>query len=189
MVVTATSFGTQATYWGMFPTLDLQESVIVTGGRLKRGAPVVVHRIDGRLYVLIENSEWGSQAAMGSSRSPTGIRRTSCLGTVRAHAITIMQAASASASAMADDPMRELEQHHAPTAKQGPSSKRRRLPLAGIPLACAQVPYISWHQPAAGARRRTLLSRCMWCRGQLPDLVYLFWPPRCPCSLLLCATS
>ena len=51
-----------------------------------------------------------------------------------AHAITRMEAAVAVASALADGPMRELEEH------LGPRSKRRCRRLAAMSLACVEVP-------------------------------------------------
>ena len=110
----------------MFPSLVFGEAVIVTGCALKRGAQVEVQRIDGQLYVLMDKSEWACQAAMGTSRSRSGLRGPSCLDKLLAHAVTRMEAAAAVASALADDPMLELEEH------LGPPSKRRCRPLAAM---------------------------------------------------------
>ena len=79
MSVEMTSYGTSATYWGMMSDLGFQEIITVTGGCLKRGARVAVHRMDGIMYVLMEKSDWLSQSALGSSRSRTRIgRSTNC---------------------------------------------------------------------------------------------------------------
>ena len=44
MAAPMTSFGVSATYWGMFPSLDFEETVTVTGGRLGLGAQVPVQK-------------------------------------------------------------------------------------------------------------------------------------------------
>ena len=49
MAAPMTSFGQAATYWGMFPALDFQETVTVTGGCLERGAQVPVQQFIGWL--------------------------------------------------------------------------------------------------------------------------------------------
>ena len=140
MVAAMTSFDESSTYWGMLPTLAFQDTVTVTGGCLKRGAQVVVHRYHGRLYVLVENSEWVSQASLGASRSRSGIRRTCSIDKLRGRAIERAQMAVAPLSALEDDPMKELEQRCESGALEPPPSKRRRLPLAGLPPACVRVP-------------------------------------------------
>jgi hypothetical protein len=140
MVAAMTSFEESSAYWGMFPTLAFEDAVTVTGGCLKRGAQVAVRRFHGRLFVLVENSEWVSQAALGASRSRSGIRRTCSIDKLRECAIERAQMAVVPLSALEDDPMKELEQHYESGALGPPPSKRRRLPLAGLPPACVRVP-------------------------------------------------
>ena len=94
---------------GMFPALNFREVVIVTGCALQRGAQVEVQRIDGQLYMLLDKSGWVCQAAMGTSRSRSGLRGSSCLDKLLAHAVTRREAAAAVASALADDPLLDLE--------------------------------------------------------------------------------
>ena len=83
----------------------------VAGGRLKRGAQVAVHRMDGRMYVLMEKKDWVSQASRGTSRSRSRLGRTGTIDKLRAHAVERMLTAARPASALADDPMRQLEEH------------------------------------------------------------------------------
>ena len=111
MSVDMTSYGTSATYLGMFIALEFQEYVTVTGGCLKRVAQVAAHRIDGRMYVLMEKTDWVSQAARGTPRSRSRLGRTGTIDKLRAHAIERMLPAAAPVSALADDPMRQLEEH------------------------------------------------------------------------------
>ena len=80
----------------------------MTGGCLKRGAQVAVHRMDGRMYVLIEKSDWVSQASRGTSRSRSRLGRTGTIDKLRVHAAERMLTAAAPASALADDPMCQL---------------------------------------------------------------------------------
>ena len=112
--------------------LEFEESVTVTGGCLKRGAQAAVHRIDGRMYVLMEKTDWVSQAARGTSRSRSRLGRTGTIDKLRAHAIERMLKADAPASALADDPMRQLEEHLGTHAEGARPSKRSRVPLAGM---------------------------------------------------------
>ena len=70
---------------------------------------------------------------MGTSRSRSGLRGPSCLDKLLAHAITRMEAAVAAASALADDPMRELEE------QLGLPSMRRCRRLAAMSLAFVEV--------------------------------------------------
>ena len=42
---------------------------------MKRGAQVAVHRMDGRMYVLMEKKDWVSQASRGTSRSRSRLGR------------------------------------------------------------------------------------------------------------------
>ena len=51
-----------------------------------------------------------------------------------AHAVMRMESAAAAASALADDPMQDLEEH------LGPRSKRRCRRLPAMPLACIELP-------------------------------------------------
>ena len=124
----------------MFPTLEFKDTVTVTGGCLKRGAQVAVRRFHGRLFVLVENSEWVSQAALGASRSRSGIRRTCSIDKLRECAVERAQMVVMPLSALEDDPTKELEQRCESGALGPPPSKRRRLPLAGLPPACVHVP-------------------------------------------------
>ena len=55
------------------------------------------------------------------------------MGKLIAHAVMRMESAAAVASALADDPMQDLEEH------LGPRSKRRRRRFASMPLACIEV--------------------------------------------------
>ena len=55
------------------------------------------------------------------------------------HAIERMQLACAPASALAEDPMQELDEHLGTTIEDARPSKRRRLPLAGMSPGCVQV--------------------------------------------------
>ena len=131
MSVAMTSYGTSETYWGMFPALEVQESVTVTGGCLKRGEQVAARRIDGRMYVLMEKKGWVSQAALGSSRPRSRLGRTATIDTLRAHATERMLTASAPGSALADEATRQLEEHLGTHAEGARPSKRSRVPLAG----------------------------------------------------------
>ena len=140
MSVEMSSYGTSATYWGMFPALDFQETVTVTGGCLKRGAQVAVHRMDGRIYVLMEMKDWVSQASRGTSRSRSRLGRTGTIDKLRAHAVERMLTAARPASALADDPMQQLEEHLGSFAEGARASKRSRLPLAGMSPGFVQVP-------------------------------------------------
>ena len=140
MSVEMSSYGTSATYWGMFLALDFQETVTVTGGCLKRGAQVAVHRMDGRMYVLMEKKDWVSQASRGTSRSRSRLGRTGTIDKLRAHAVERMLTAARPASALADDPMRQLEEHLGSFAEGARASKRSRLPLAGMSPGFVQVP-------------------------------------------------
>ena len=112
----------------------MEVAYVVTGCALKRGAQVQVETIDGQLYVRMDKSEWVCQAAMGTSRSRSGFRGPSCLDKLLAHAVMRMESAAAAASALADDPMQELEEH------LGPRSKRRRRRFPSLTLACIEVP-------------------------------------------------
>ena len=67
-------------FWGRFPDLHVEAAYIVTGCALKRGAQVQVEAIDGQVYVRMDKS----------------VRR--------------MESAAAAASALADDPMQDLEE-------------------------------------------------------------------------------
>ena len=189
MAAAMTSFEESSTYWGMFPTLAFEDTVTVTGGCLKRGAQVAVRRFHGRLFVLVVNSEWVSQAALGASRSRSGIRRTCSIDKLRECAIERAQMAVVPLSALEDDPMKELEQHCESGALGPPPSKRRRLPLAGLPPACVHVPAHLVDRSRAGARLRTLQSRFTWVHGRPRGLLSLCCLHRCPRSLLTCATS
>ncbi len=123
----------------MFPEVQFQDTVTVTGGCLKRGQPVTVHRVDGIMYVLMEKSEWVSHASVGASRSRTAIRRTWCIDRLRERAIERAQLAVVPSSALADDPMRELEQHVESADQPEPPTKRRRVPLVGLPPTYVHV--------------------------------------------------
>ena len=81
----------------------------------------------------MDKSEWGCQAAVGTSRSRSGLRGPSCLDKLLAHAVMRMESAAAAASALADDPMQGLEEH------LGPRSKRRCRRLPSMPLAGIEV--------------------------------------------------
>ena len=70
---------------------------------------------------------------MGTSRSRSGLRGPSCLDELLAHAVTRMESAAAAASALADDPMQDLEED------LGPRSKRRRRPSPSLSLGCIDV--------------------------------------------------
>jgi len=150
MSVAMTSYGTSETYWGMFPALEFQESVTVTGGCLKRGAQVAAHTIGGRMYVLMEKKDWVSQAARGTSRSRSRLGRTGTIDQLHAHAIERMRTAAAPVSALADDPMRQLEEHLGTFAEGARASKRSRLPLAGMSPDFVQVPARVVAPPALG---------------------------------------
>ena len=122
----------------------------MTGGCLKRGAQVAVHRIDGRMYVLMEKTDWVSQAARGSSRSRSRLGRTGTIEKLRAHATERMLTASGLASPLADEPMRQLEEHLGTHAEGDRPSKRSRVPLAGMSPVFVQVPFFF---PSRGTTR------------------------------------
>ena len=77
---------------------------------------------------------------MGSSRARIGLSRSTCLDKLGEHAIVRMEAAVPCASALADGPMQDLEEHLCGTADPQPPSKGRRAPLAGVPAGCVDVP-------------------------------------------------
>jgi hypothetical protein len=68
---------------------------------LKRGAQVAVHRMDGRMYVLMEKKDWVGKAALGSSRSRSRLGRTGTIEKLRAHATERMLTTTGLASALA----------------------------------------------------------------------------------------
>ena len=72
---------------------------------------------------------------MGPSRSRSGIRGPSCLDKLLAHAVMRMESAAAAASALADDPMQDMEEHLGLRSKR---RRRRRCP--SHPLACIEAP-------------------------------------------------
>ena len=96
--------------------------------------------MDGRMYVLMEKKDWVSQASRGTSRSRSRLGRTGTIDKLRAHAVERMLTAARPASALADDPMRQLEEHLGSFAEGARASKRSRLPLAGMSPGFVQVP-------------------------------------------------
>jgi hypothetical protein len=77
---------------------------------MKRGAHLAVHRTDGHMYVFLETNDWGSQAALCYDRSRSSLGRTGTVEKLPAYAAERMLSASGLASALADRPMRQLEQ-------------------------------------------------------------------------------
>ena len=77
---------------------------------MKRGAHLAAHRTDGHMYVFLETNDWDSQAALGYDRSRSSLFRTGTVEKLPAYAAEHMLTASGLASALADRPMRQLEQ-------------------------------------------------------------------------------
>ena len=77
---------------------------------MKRGAHLAAHRTDGQMYVFLETNDWDSQAALGYDLSRSSLGRAGTVDKLPAYAAERMLTASGLASALADRPMRQLEQ-------------------------------------------------------------------------------
>jgi hypothetical protein len=91
------------------------------------------------MYVLMEKKDWVNQASRGTSRSRSRLGRTGTIDKLRAHAVERMLTAARPVSALADDPMRQMEEHSGTFAEGAWASKRSRLPLAGMSPGLVQA--------------------------------------------------
>ena len=111
-----------------------------------------IQQFTGRLYIIMDSSDWVVHAAVGAERARTGNRRTGCIGKLWEHTMERARLAVAPSSALADDPVRELEQGFDSDVQAPPPSRRRRTALDRLyrcvrvlvhfvaPLACGHLP-------------------------------------------------